>query len=111
MRFGKIKADTPVPLPHAIPEEKKRENSDIRRARIGTHKYNTKSRVNHVTTFKNSPKIFKIDVTDTSKSHIGSDYISHTDPKKMEPLEHHIHCETAGKIIGYRDSVNMDAPV
>ena len=24
-----------------------------------THKYNTRSRVNHVTTFKNTPKIFK----------------------------------------------------
>ena len=69
--FGKIKADTPVPLPHVIPEEEKHEKSGIKRARKGTHKYNTRSRVNYVTTFKNLPKMFKMDVTDTEKPHIG----------------------------------------
>ena len=44
-----------------------------------------------------------MDVTDTAKSHIGL--------VTLEPLEHHIHCETNGKILGYRDLVNMDAPV
>ena len=48
-----------------------------------------------------------MDVTDIEKSQIGSDYISHTDPKKytitVETLAHHIHCETTGKILGYRD--------
>ena len=72
-------------------------------------------RVNHVTTLKNSSKMFKMDVTDTEKSHIGSDYIAHTDPKiyiiTVEPLAYHIHCKTTGKILGYRDSVKMDAPV
>ena len=48
----------------------------------GTHEYNTRSRVNHVSTFKNTPKMFKMDMIDTSKTHIGSDYISNTDPKK-----------------------------
>ena len=42
-------------------------------ARKGKHKYNTRSRVNHVKTFKNKPKMFKIDTTDTSKTHIGTD--------------------------------------
>ena len=47
--------------------------SDIRRAKKGTHKYNTRSGVNHVTTVKNPPKTFKMDVTDTAKTHIVSD--------------------------------------
>ena len=33
-------------------------------------------------TFKNAPKMFKYDMIDTEKSHIGSDYIAHTDSKK-----------------------------
>ena len=111
MRFGKIKVNTPVLLPHVITGKKKQEKIYIIMVIKVTHKYNTISRFNHVTVFKNSPKLFKMVVIDAANAHIGSDYISHTDPKKMEPLEHHIHCETAGKIIGYRDSVNMDAPV
>ena len=69
-----------------------------------THKYNTRSitkRVNHVTTFKNTPKMFKMDMIDTAKTRIGSDCIAHTDPQKdtitVEPLAHHINCETTGK--------------
>ena len=115
MRFGKIKADKSVTLPHVIHKEKKQEKSDIRRERKVTHKYNTISRVKHVTTFKNSPKMFKMDVTDTEKAHIGSDYIAHTDPQKdkikVEPLSHHIHCETNGKILGYRYLVKMNTLV
>ena len=71
MRFEKIKADTLEPLPHVIPEGKQQENSDIRRARKGTHKYNTRYKVNHVTTFKNKSQIFKRDMTDTSTTYIG----------------------------------------
>ena len=59
--------------------------------------------------------MFKKDMTDTSTTHIGSDYIDHTDPKKdtitVEPVAHHITCETTGKILGYRYLVKMDAPV
>ena len=29
----------------------------------------------------------------------------------MEPMANHIHCETTGKILGYRDPVKKDAPV
>ena len=56
-----------------------------------------------------------MDVTDTAKSHICSEYIARIDPKKdkitVEPLAHHIHCETTGKILGYRDLVKMDVSV
>ena len=59
--------------------------------------------------------MFKIDMTDIAKAHIGSDCIAHTDLQKgtikVEPLAHHINCETTGIILGYRDSVKMDAPV
>ena len=72
MRSGRIKADKTEPLSHVIPENKQQENSDIRRSRKGTHKYNTKSKVNHVTTFKNTTKVFKKYMTDTSRTHIGS---------------------------------------
>ena len=113
--MGIIKATTPVPLPRVIPKGKKQEKSDIRRARKVTHKYNTRFRVNHVTTFKNTPQMFKKDMTDTSTTHIGSDYIDKIDTKKytitVEPVAHHITCETTGKILGYRDLVKMDAPV
>ena len=70
MRFGKIKADTPEPLPHVIPEKKQQEKSDIKISRKGTHEYNNRSKVNHVTTFKNTPQIFKKDMTDKSTRHI-----------------------------------------
>ena len=82
MRFGKIKADTPEPPTHVIPEKKQQEKSDTIRARRGTHKYNNRSKVNNVTTFKNTTQMFKNDMIDTSKTHIGSDYISYTEPKK-----------------------------
>ena len=98
-----------------LPEVEKQGKSDIRRARKGTHKYNTRLRVNHVTTFNNTPKMFKMDTADTSKTHIGSYYIAHTESKKdtiaVEPLANHINCETTGKILEYRDLVNMDASV
>ena len=81
--------DTSVQLPHVITEERKQGKIDIIRAIKGTHKYNTRSRVNHVTTFKNTPKIFKMDMTDTAKTHIGSDYISHIDPKKIQSQCNH----------------------
>ena len=71
MIFGKIKPGKPVPIPHVIPEEKKQGKSYIRRARKVIHKYNNRSRFNHVTLFKNTPKMFKTDMTDTSKTHIG----------------------------------------
>ena len=104
MRFEKIKADTPVPLTHVNPEGRK-----------GTYKYNTMSKVKHVTTFKNTPQIFKKDMTDTSTTHIGSNYIAKTDPQKdtitMEPVAQQNTCETTGKILGYRDLVKRDPPV
>ena len=65
--------------------------------------YNTSFKVNDVTTFKNTPQMFKKDMIDTSTTHIGSYYISKTDPKKdtitLEPLSHHITCEINGKIL------------
>ena len=83
------------------PRLKKQENSVIKRARKGTHKYNTRSKVNHVTTFKNTPQMFKKDMKNTSTTHIESEYIAKTDPKKgtitVEPVSHHITCETTGK--------------
>ena len=75
--------DTPYPQPHVIPEGKQLGKSNIIRARKGTHKYNTKSKVNHVTTFKNTPQMLKKDITDTSTTQIGSYYITKTDPKKI----------------------------
>ena len=96
IRFEKLKADTQEPHPRG-----KQVKSDIGMARKVTQKYNTRSRVNHVTTFKNTPKMFKMYTEDTSKTHIGTYYISQTDPKKdtitVEPLENHINYETTEK--------------
>ena len=66
-----------------IREVEKQEKSDIITTRTVTHKYNTRSstkRVNYVTTFNNTSNMFKIDTTDTLKTHIGTDYISQADP-------------------------------
>ena len=84
MRFGKIKADKTEPLPHVIIEGKQQENSDIRRTRKSTHKYNTRSKVNHVTTFNNTPQMFKKNITYIATTHIGLYYISKTDPKNIQ---------------------------
>ena len=59
MRFEKIKTDTQEPHPHVTPERKTTGKIEIIRARKCTHTYNTRSKVNHVTTFKNIPKMFK----------------------------------------------------
>ena len=62
MTFETIKADTPEQNPRVTPEVGKQGKCDIRMARIGTHKYNTRSstkRVNNVTTFKNTPNMLK----------------------------------------------------
>ena len=65
MRFEKIKADTPVPLSPVITEGGETSKSDIRKAIKVTQKYNTSSRVNHVTTFNNTPQMFKKDMIET----------------------------------------------
>ena len=58
-----------------------------------------------MTTFNNTPQIFKKDITDTSTTHIGSDYIDKIDPTKdtitVESVAHHITCETTEK---YQDT-------
>ena len=72
MIFGKIKMDTSVQLPHVITEERKQGKIDIIRAIKGTHKYNTRSstnRVEHVTTFKIIPNIFKIHAEEKISTH------------------------------------------
>ena len=73
-------------------------------ARTVTHHFNTRSitkRVNHVTTFKNTSNMFKMDAEETLKTYIVTDYIVHTKPKndtiKMEAIANHMNCETNGK--------------
>ena len=70
MRIGKRKADTPEPQPFVIPEVYKTPKTDIRVEITSTHKYNTMSItkiVNHVTTFKSAPKMFKMDAAEKNK--------------------------------------------
>ena len=79
MKIGKIKANTLEAHPHVILEVWEIPKSDIRVEIISTHKYNTISitkRVNHLTNFKNAPKIFKMDATEKLKMHIGIDYFA-----------------------------------
>ena len=94
MRFEKIKVDKPVPLSHVIKEGKQQGKSDIIRVRTVTHNYNTRSRVNHVTTFNNTPQLLKNDMTNRSTTHVVLDYIAHTytkkDTIKVEPVAHHL---------------------
>ena len=59
--------------------------------------------------------MFKKDITDTSTTQLGSDYIAKKCPKQytntVELVAYHITFETSGKILGYRDLVTMDPPV
>ena len=58
------KADTPEEPPHVIPEVEKLQINDTIMAINDPCNYNTSSstnRVNHVTTFKTAPNIFKMD--------------------------------------------------
>ena len=54
-----------------------------------------------------------MDAAETISTHIGTDYLDHTEPKTdtitVEPLANHINCKITGKILGYRDLVKMDA--
>ena len=64
MKIGKIKADTPEDQTHVTPEVEITPKSDIRLEITSKHKYNTRSStkiVNHVTTFKNAPKMFPME--------------------------------------------------
>ena len=68
--------DTPEAHPHVFPEVEETPKSEIRVERTSTNKYNTISstkRVNHVTTFKNAPKLFQVDTTEKIKILIGMD--------------------------------------
>ena len=81
----KKKADTPKSQPRVIPEVEKLQINDIRMDITGPHKYNTRSstkRVNHVTSFKTAPNMFKMDAAEKITTHIGIDYLSHIDPQK-----------------------------
>ena len=54
--------DTPETQPHVFPEVEITTKSETRVEINSTHNYNTRSstkRVNHATTFKNAPKMFK----------------------------------------------------
>ena len=107
MRIGKIKADTPEPHPHFIPEVDKIPKSDIIVERTVTHKYNTRSstkRVNHVKTFKNALNMFKMYAAEKINTHIGTDAFYRIDPKKetiiVEPIANYINFKNTGKILG-----------
>ena len=63
-----------------ISEVEETSKRDIREEITITHKYNTRSstkRINHVTTFKNAPKVFQVDTKEEPKTHIGTEYFSY----------------------------------
>ena len=59
--------------------------------------------------------MFKIDEAEKITTHIGTLYLSRIDPQKytitVEPIANHINFKTTGKILGYRDLVQMNAPL
>ena len=71
--------DTTETHPYVIPEAEKPPKIDIRVERTGTHKYKTRPStniVNHVTTFKNSPSMFKMVTAEKIKRHMGTYYFA-----------------------------------
>ena len=116
MKIGKIKQIHQKCSPMWY--HKWRKQSDIRLEITSTHNYNTRlstKRVNHVTFFKNAPKMFKMDATEKIKLRIGTDYFACIDAKKetitVTPMENHLNWKITRKILRYRYPVNMDAPV
>ena len=66
MNIGEIKSDTPESQPRMIPEVDKTQKRENIVERTSSQKYNTRSstkRVNHVSTFKNAPKMFQVEAT------------------------------------------------
>ena len=88
--------------PYVIPEVGKMQINDIRMDRNGPHNYNTRSgtkRVNHVTTFKTVPNMFKMDAEKNYNTYRHILPFSHRPPPKkitVEPLANHINYETTG---------------
>ena len=87
-----------------IPEKEKPQRNDIKMDRNGPHKYNTGSstkKVNHVTTFKTVPNMFKMDAAEKMTTHKGTYYLTNIDPRKdtitVEQLSNHINFKTTGK--------------
>ena len=67
MKIGTIKTDTPEAQPYLIPESGKAPKSGTRVVKNSKHNYDIISnnkRVNHVTNFKNSPKVFPVEATE-----------------------------------------------
>ena len=65
MKISMIKEDTPETQTRVIPKVCKTPKSDIRVEIPCTHNYNNTpitNRVNHVTTLKNAPKMFPVEV-------------------------------------------------
>ena len=110
--------DTLEVQPHVIPEMEKPQNIVISTERNGPHKYDTRSstkRLNHVTTFKTAPNMFKTDAEEKITTHKGTDFLDYTYPPKdtitVEHIANHINYKTTGKTLGYIDLVKMDALV
>ena len=77
--------------------------SDIGFIITGAHKYNTRSstkRVNHVTTFKNAPNMFKMDAAEKNTHRHRLIFLHRPEKEKIkvEPTSNQINCETTGKI-------------
>ena len=86
------------------PESGKTAEIDSIMERNGPHKYNTRSstkRVSHMTTFKTTPNMFKMDAAEKITAHKDTDYLSHIDRKKytitVEPIANHFNNKTTGK--------------
>ena len=89
MRIEGEKADTPDVQPNVIPEVERLQRSDIRMEINGPRKYNSRSntkRVNHVTTLKIAPNMFKMDAEEKITTHIDTSYLAHTDLKKDKTI-------------------------
>ena len=71
-----------------IPEVEKTPKGDIRVEITSNQKYNTTSITkifNHVTTYKNAPKMFQVDAMEKIKTRIGKNYFAPIYPKKETP--------------------------
>ena len=77
--------DTAKAQPRVTPVLEKPQKSNNGMERNGQYKYNTISstnRVNHVTTFKNAPKMFQVEATERIKTQIFTDYFDRIDLKE-----------------------------
>ena len=119
MKPGKYKKPTPIQQPNVISEKNYKLPYSRTPVKIpSTHRYNTLSRthqVNHINKFNNKLTFTAWRGQKIKFSPNGKTMTDMQTPKlkktTVEPTVKSVHCETTGKVLGYKEKIKIDAPV